>query len=99
VDLLNVDKEIEMGYSEDTSMVRVDFFKTSGKWYTTEAVKWTGKYDGFIFHEFAKSLRDHFKDNPQRLSDMDAICLHPYHQHAHPIMIKSGGWTNSNMFV
>ena len=29
-----------MGYSEDDSMVRVDFFKTSGRWYTTEAVKW-----------------------------------------------------------
>ena len=33
-----------MGYSEDETMVRVDFFKPSGKWYTTEAVKWTGAW-------------------------------------------------------
>jgi len=26
-------------YSNDPAMVRVDFWKTSGKWYTTEAVK------------------------------------------------------------
>ena len=87
-----------MGYSEDSSMVRVDFFKPSGKWYTTEAVKWTGQYaDGYIFNEFAKSLRDHFKDNPKRLSDMDAICLHPYHIHAHPIVLKNGEWLTFNI--
>lgn len=80
-----------MGYSDDDSIIRVDFFKPSGKWYTTEAVKWTGEYSsGLIHEEFAKSLRDHFKDNRKRLSDMDAICLKPYHQHSHPIQIKNG---------
>ena len=80
-----------MGYSDDSSMVRVDFFKPTGKWYCTEAVKWTGEYSGkFLIHDqFAKSLRKHLG---QRLSDMDAVCLHPYHEHAHPIQIKSGGW-------
>jgi hypothetical protein len=29
-----------MHYCENPAMVRVDFFKDSGKWYTTEAVKW-----------------------------------------------------------
>ncbi len=58
-------------YSEDPSMVRVDFFKESGKWYCTEAVKWTGKTgwvhdpsksDGSVMRaEFAKSLRDHLR--------------------------------------
>ena len=87
-----------MGYSEDPSMVRVDFFEASGKWYTTEAVKWTEQYDnGLIFDEFAKSLRDHFKDNPKRLSDMDAICLHPYHIHARPIILKKGAWVTPNI--
>lgn len=84
-----------MGYSEDDSMVRVDFFKPSGKWYTTEAVEWTGEYkDGLIHDEFAKSLRDHFikTGNPDRLSDMDAICLEPCHIHTHPIQIKAGEW-------
>lgn len=83
-----------MGYSDDESMVRVDFFKPSGKWYTTEAVKWTGEWKGtaLIHDAFAQSLRGHFKDTPNRLSDMDAICLEPYHEHAHPIQIKSGKW-------
>jgi hypothetical protein len=79
-----------MGFTIDESMVRVDFFKPSGKWYTTEAVRWTGHYDkGLIHREFAKSLKDHL-DVPgkkRRLSNMLAICLEPYHQHAHPIML------------
>jgi hypothetical protein len=80
-----------MGYSEDPAMVRVDFFKPYGKWYVTEAVRWTGRYDGksLIHDEFAKSLCEHLG---RRLNDMDAICLHPYHEHAHPIQIKNGEW-------
>ena len=84
-----------MGYSANPAMVRVDFFKPSGKWYTTEAVLWTGEWEGhlqLIHDAFKQSLRDHFKDQPNRLSDMDAICIHPYHQYEHPIQIKSGGW-------
>lgn len=82
-----------MGYTEDDSYVRVDFFKPSGKWYTTEGVKWTGSYDhGLIHDELAKSLRDHFADDPLMLSEMDAVCLEPYHEHSHPIQIKKGGW-------
>ena len=82
-----------MGYTEDSSMVRVDFFKPSGKWYTTEAVKWTGGYCRTIIHDaFSESLRNHFKDRPKRLSDMDAICLEPYHDNSHPIQLKAGSW-------
>jgi hypothetical protein len=80
-----------MGYTTDSAMVRVDFFKPTGKWYCTEAVKWTGEYAGksLIHDEFAKSLRDYLGS---RLKGMDAICLHPYHEHAHPIQIKNGEW-------
>lgn len=85
-----------MGYSEDPAMVRVDFFKSSGKWYETEAIKWTGAWKGkideggeLIHDAFAKSLREHLGN---RLSDKDAVCLHPYHEHEHPIQIKNGGW-------
>lgn len=77
-------------YSNDPAMVRVDFFRETGKWYDTEAIKWTGKYKNSVIHnEFKKSLRDHLKG---RYSDMDAICLEPYHEHSHPIQIKNGGW-------
>ncbi len=82
-------------YSNDPEMVRVDFFKASGKWYTTEAVKWTGKWKGseqLIHDSFKQSLQDHFKFDPDRLSDMDVICLEPYHSHAHPIQLKAGSW-------
>jgi len=91
-------------YSNDPAMVRVDFWKSSGKWYTTEAVKWTGQWHGSIkvgishkdvqlIHDaFAQSLRDHFKNDPSRLSDMDATCLEPYHEFSHPIQLKRGSW-------
>ncbi|MFX0184074.1 MAG: hypothetical protein ACFE95_13410 [Candidatus Hodarchaeota archaeon] len=85
-----------MGYIADDSYVRVDFFKPSGKWYTTESVKWTGEWSkdegGLIHDEFAKSLRDHFASNPDRLSDMIAICLKPYHELSHPILLPPGMW-------
>lgn len=76
-------------YSQDEDSVRVDFFKSGGKWYTAEAVKWTGAYRGCIYEAFAKSLRDHLSG---RLADMDAVCLDPYHENAHPIQIKAGAW-------
>lgn len=79
-----------MGYTTDDSMVRVDFFKPSGKWYTTESIKWTGDYYKDNLHDsFKKSLRESLGD---RLSDMDAVCLEPYHDMGYPLMIKNGGW-------
>ena len=86
-------------YSDDPAMVRVDFFSPSGKWYETEAVKWTGAWKGslndggqLIHAAFAQSLRDHFVGRPDRLSSMDAVCLEPYHENAHPIQLKAGTW-------
>lgn len=78
-----------MGYTTDDSMVRVDFFKQSGKWYTTESVKWVGDYNEGIHSGFAESLRQHLGE---RMQDMDAVCLEPYHELEHPLMIKKGGW-------
>jgi hypothetical protein len=81
-----------MGYSDNPADVRVDFFKSSGKWYTTETVRWSGEWKGkkqLIHEAFAKSLRDHLGN---RLQEMDAVCIEPYHEHEHPIMLKSGSW-------
>lgn len=73
-------------YSNEVGSVRVDFFKESGKWYTTEAVMWTGKYSsGQIHDEFRKSLKEHLAG---RMYDMTAVCLIPYHVNAHPLMVK-----------
>jgi hypothetical protein len=89
-----------MGYTTDDSCVRVDFFKPSGKWYTTESVTWTGPYEGDIIFSFAKSLLDHLKfretdrkhQHPShvnvRLSGLTAVCLDPYHQHSFPLMLE-----------
>jgi len=57
-----------MGFSSDPHMVRVDFFKTSGKWYATEAVRWVQysvRDDGgnvVLIHDvFLKSLAEHLQ--------------------------------------
>ena len=85
-------------YSNDANSVRVDFFKESGKWYCTEAVKWTGPYHGtdqasgkitLIPESFAHALAEHLgRQEPWRLEDKVAVCLEPYHEHAHPLMMK-----------
>ena len=77
-------------YSNSADMVRVDFFKPSGKWYCTEAVKWTGEYDkGMLSESFAKSLHDHlYTGKVNRLSGMLAVCLEPYHRHEIPLMMN-----------
>lgn len=81
-----------MGYSSDPASVRVDFFRPSGKWYTTEAVYWVGwKKENPIHEAFAKSLQEHLGS---RLDGMTAVCLHPYHELAHPIMLQCGEWNN-----
>lgn len=29
---------------------------------------------------------------------MDAVCLEPYHEHAHPIMLKAGAWVTMTKY-
>lgn len=80
-------------YCEDPAYCRVDFFKESGKWYTTEAVKfigeWKGSSENLIHDALKRSLREHFKDDPSRLQGMTAVCLEPYHEHSHPLTVRS----------
>lgn len=89
------DGERIMGFSDDPCMVRVDFFKPSGKWAYTEAVKWTGAWiaeQQDLFAAFRQSLRDHLgppnaKFNNVRHAGLRAVCLEPYHELAHPICV------------
>jgi hypothetical protein len=75
-------------YDEDPGMCRVDFFRPSGKWYTTVAVKfrdenWKG--DGGVGpHE---ALRNALRDTGTMLKGMTAICLEPYHELSYPISL------------
>jgi len=75
-----------MGYSDNDLMVRVDFFKESGKWYTTEAVKWL---DGKLIDDFIFSLVMHLRNENGvcRLRDMIAVCLENNNCGV-PLMIK-----------
>jgi hypothetical protein len=77
-------------YSEEAHMCRVDFWKESGKWYTTEAISFDGLYDlDFIHDAFRIALKRHFGETP-RLIGMTAICLEPYHKLSHPISLIVG---------
>jgi hypothetical protein len=86
-----------MGYSDDSRMIRVDFFQPSGKWYCTEAVKWVGEYHApsLVHEEFALALQTHLKatsiaypPGQMRLQDMVAVCLKPYHEYQMPLMMQ-----------
>jgi len=79
-------------YSEDPSNVRVDIFRPSGKWYTTIELKWDRYFadeDGtheYIVDTFIRLCREKGLDT--QFEGMIAVCLEPYHEHAHPLMIS-----------
>ena len=89
-----------VGYTTDPAMVEVNFFKPSGKWYTTEAVKFlhweklkfaegVGTYGMTVHDAFEEALKNHLwseEDQRYRLDDMWAVCLEPYHEGAFPLM-------------
>lgn len=72
-------------YSVNANSVRVDFFKPSGKWSTTEAVSWIDYREKDIH----KALRDSLlaAGIHLRLAGTLAVCLEPYHVNAHPITL------------
>lgn len=73
-------------YSDKANMCRVDFFKGSGKWHTTEAVEFLdSSYSLHPSTAFKAALDNHFKDSPHRLSGMTAVCLDPYVENAFPL--------------
>lgn len=80
-----------MGYTIKSNMVRVDFFKEGGKWYTTEEMEWDRYFseDAYgielIYDTFKRCLDQSF---PDRYKNMIAVCLEPYHELSHPLMVK-----------
>jgi len=73
-------------YCNETNMVRVDFFKPSGEWYTSDSMEF-GPYTGRIQDAFRDSLRETFQGV---LLGMTAVCLEPYHENAYPLMVNMG---------
>ena len=73
-----------MGYSEDEGMVRVDFFKESGKWYCTEAVQMSAFYELHPVDAVKRACELHLVG---RLRGMTAVCLEPYCKSPFPVLI------------
>lgn len=76
-------------YSENAAMCRVDFFKESGKWYTTEAIN-------FSCCDWSSSPVDALKEALMKqigtkYSGMTAVCLEPYVEHSFPVIIRELG--------
>lgn len=81
-----------MNYSRKSNQVRVDFFKESGKWYDTVKMEWLHYGKETLIHDaFLLSLRARFTG----YQGMTAVCLEPYHEHAHPLMIKK--WNEAKL--
>lgn len=81
-----------MGFTTDPSCVRVDFFKESGKWYTTESVRIIGYFKPSSHGALIEALNEHLSmpEEPRRLrySGMSAVCIEMYHQYSVPLMVR-----------
>jgi hypothetical protein len=75
-----------MNFVNDKTSCRVDFFKTSGKWYATEAIIFRDKdYKEISIHKaFRHALYDTVKLS---YLGMQAVCLEPYHACSYPISL------------
>lgn len=80
-----------MGYTNSESMVRMDFFKATGKWYMTEAVDMVGMYehgDG-PYGAVKEALKIHNTKRGSPISkEFFVVCLEPYHKMAFPVILR-----------
>ena len=77
-------------YSDNPGSVRVDYFKPSGKWYMTEAIKMSDYfYKEIDIHRAVASALD--ASRPDRNAgwwkQFTVVVNEPYHKNAYPIMI------------
>lgn len=80
-------------YTDNANSCRVDFFKTTGKWYISEAVIFQDDlYDELNpTRALLKALYRHFfkggeKAEKPRLCGMTAVCIEPHLQYCVPII-------------
>lgn len=67
-------------------MVRVDFYKPSGKWYMTEAYDMSEWYDMPDLHKAIGEMLD-TGATAGWWKRFNVVVLEPYHKYAHPQMI------------
>lgn len=77
-------------YSNAPGMVRVDFYKLTGKWYMTEAVDMDKHYaDSSIYHAVEESIKEAFPETGERWLDQFVVVVaEPYHKNAYPILLQ-----------
>lgn len=74
-------------YSDNPGMVRVDFFKESGKWYMTESINMSAFYNhGIIPHDAVEAA---LEAEGRNLKHFTRVVLEPYHKAAYPVMLKA----------
>jgi hypothetical protein len=74
-------------YSENPGMVRVDYFKASGKWYMTHSVDMARFWDyGLIPHEAIEAA---LEAKGRWLPHFTMVILNPYHKNGHPVMFPA----------
>lgn len=73
-----------MGYSVSDSVVRVDRFRLSGKWYDTLAVDMERFYTHYGVKE---ALQEAMRAAGHNYLDWIVVCLEPYHQNSHPVSL------------
>lgn len=73
-------------YSDNPGMVRVDYFKESGKWYMTDAVDMSLVYDYTSIHAAVEAA---IIEHRGALPHFNIVVLEPYHKNAHPVMIRN----------
>lgn len=77
-------------YSDSPNMVRVDFFKPSGKWYYTAQLNMNVGWKGdTLIHD---SIKLAMKEQGLSRREFIAVILDPYHEHSHPIMLMPGAY-------
>lgn len=70
-------------YSDNPNMVRVDYFKPSGKWYMTEAHNMGDFYNEPFVHD---AVRKALERDGRWLPHFTIVVLEPYHKNAYPVM-------------
>jgi hypothetical protein len=75
-------------YNDNPGMVRVDYFKESGKWYMTEAHDMSDFYDELSIYTAVEKM---LVRDGRYLRHFHILVMEPYHRNAYPVMITSAG--------
>lgn len=81
-----------MGYSENEDMVEAVFFKSTGKWYMTEALDMSGCFKEITPVEAVKKALK----NRGRGNSFTVVVLNPSHMAPYPVMLVAGTYNKDD---